>query len=234
MPYMMYGFTDSLLTHPTDQALESLSWNGITAFYEVVEGLTLRPSRANMRAFQTRLESLMACTSALLPLRFGTIVAEQQPIIDNILRPYEAELQANFNQVRDCYEASLKVSWDQSLLMSEVRQAYPQLAQPVETLDINSRIALGQQVEQAMQSIHQRTEEQVLAHLQGRYQQFIAQPCEPLCSLNGAFLVSNGSSAAFEAAVFEADAALGGRLALKLVTPLPVYSFINLTIRTSS
>jgi hypothetical protein len=232
MPYMLYGFTDSLIG--SSAPLERLDWRGMTALYAPVDELELRPSRVNMRAFQLALETLLDRTEALLPLRFGTIVTELEPIIDQIMQPYEAELRANLERVRGCCEASLKVIWTQELLMAEVRRANPELAQPLDELSISQRIALGQQVEQAMQAVHQHTHERVLALLDGSYRTYQAQACQELWSMNGAFLVERRLSGLFEAAVFAADAALGGQLTFKLITPLPAYSFVSLAISISA
>ena len=86
-----------------------------------------------------------------------------------------------------------------------------------------------------MKAIHEETRAAILAHLDGHYVDLrLSDPADELTSINAAFLVERGAQPAFERAVEAADASFNGRLAFKLVSPLPAYSFIDLVITLDS
>ncbi|NDJ61857.1 MAG: GvpL/GvpF family gas vesicle protein, partial [Chloroflexi bacterium] len=211
--------------------LEVITVGDLVAVVSETDATRIRPSRVNMSAHQRALEHIMMQRGAILPMRFGIIATNEAAIADQILIARADDLRAWLARMHGKQELGLKASWPRETLFAQARQ-HPDLAGLSPVTDVNSQIAVGQQVEAVLQQIHQETATQIWAMLEGTYVDARTndQPLDETTSLNTALLIDAAAQDAFEAAVEACDAHFSGVLTFKLVGPLPVYTFVDLAI----
>lgn len=229
MAYLMiHGFTAGALTPPADADWRLIEADGLCAIVSATEKAYVRPSRRNMLKFQQSLEHVLLRGAGLLPMRFG-IVADDEQAVRDVLQRYQADLSAWLARMRGKCEMGLRIVWDEARLFARVREFMPDAAD--NSTDVNTRIQVGQQVAEHIQAIHAATAERALAILQPLAAETRQDdPPDDKTSLNAAFLIELDAQSAFEAAVEQVDALFNGALLFKLVGPLPVYSFVDLSI----
>lgn len=194
-----------------------------------------RPSRANILQHQQVNEHIMAQVDTLLPMRFGVIADSAADVAQNILAAQADVLKERLEAVRDRVEFSVKAIWPEETLMAAVRDRAPELTTvDVEALSLNQRIELGKQVEAVAQTIHADVARDLMAALAEVSVEAVEQTIKDgATSLDGAFLIARTDEAALEKAVERCSQTLPGALIIKIVGPLPAYSFANLTLEAT-
>lgn len=232
---VVYCITEQqdLALNTDDADLSVIRCEGLQAVVSETDKTRMRPSRANLLAHQRINELVMGQVSAALPMQFG-MIADSNAAVEDILMREQATLKARLDAVRDRHEISVKVEWHQEALMQQVGVRAPELTEiNVQELDINARIDLGQQVEAVAEEMHSEVRQLFREALAPHTVEIRMKDELPLTtSLDGAFLVERSEQAAFEAAL-EAVAARfdpDSQASVKMIGPMPVYSFADLTI----
>lgn len=215
-----------------DMPLAIIAHNSLQAVVSETQKARARPSRANILKHQAVNELVMAQVDAVLPMRFGTIADSEEALITKVLAAEAEPLLQFLDSVRNKHEVSASVKWPEERLLEEVRRRMPEwVTEAEQAQDINSKINLGKKIEALTITIHdeltQKLLEAVGPHIADHR---LNERRDATESVNAAFLVDNDQQIAFEAAVERFSTMYPDDAVFKIVSPLPAYSFVELTI----
>ncbi|MCQ4161675.1 GvpL/GvpF family gas vesicle protein [Roseomonas sp. GC11] len=215
----------------------SLGWvqgGGLAALTSPAPEGELDATRRNMLAHTAVLERAMQA-APLLPVRFGT-VAPAAPILADCLARNAPSLSAALDTIAGRVELGVKASWRPDIAFAQLladdaglRRMRDRLrGRPPEETQAE-RIALGRQVEAALQARREADAAALLAQLSPLAEREVELSLlDERMILNRAFLVRRDREEAFDAAM----AALAGREAERIefryVGPVPPYNFVSL------
>ena len=174
-----------------------------------------------------------AATTTVLPVRFGSIMASEQAVVDDFLAPRHDHLVAELEALAGKVQLSVKGFFEEEALMRGVVEASPEIARlrervrgVPEAAAYYDKIQLGQLVAGEVERARERDTENVLARLEPLA---VAASREPAATadaaLNASILVERARIDEFSEAVGELGRDLEGRVRLRYVGPLPPYSF---------
>jgi hypothetical protein len=194
-------------------------------------------SRRNMMAHTVVLEEIMT-EYDILPVRFGTVATGNAAVTERLLVPRYEEFLALIEEMRGRIELGLKAFWHEGVAFSEVVRENEKVrklraalqGRPLEET-YYERIALGEEVEKALNAIRARDEEAILSRLRPfSHKTKSNKIVSDRMVLNAAFLIDRSNSAAMDEAVKQLDAEFGERLMFKYVGPVPPYNFVNIVV----
>ncbi|MGZ6696223.1 MAG: GvpL/GvpF family gas vesicle protein [Solirubrobacteraceae bacterium] len=171
--------------------------------------------------------------ATVLPVRFGTVMASEQAVVDDFLAPEHDSLAARLRELEGKVQLTVKAFYDEDELMRSVVAGSPAIARLRERVRglpeaaaYYERIELGQLVAAEVEQARDRDTSLVLDRLQGLAFAATREPPAGLNSaVNAAFLVARDRIDEFSAAVGELGRELEGRMRLRYVGPMPPYSF---------
>jgi hypothetical protein len=196
-----------------------------------------REVRAHWRVLDEASES---CT--VLPVRFGTVMETEDAVRERLLEPNGERLQGLLRELDGRVQLVLKGEYDEPQLMREVVQQSAAVADlrdrlravPAEA-GYYDRIRLGELV---AQHVDQRRAEDTRIALETLEPLSVAAREDEIrqadSAFNISFLVDRDGLDAFNQGVRELAAALGDRIALRYVGPLPPYSFADVELDTEA
>jgi Gas vesicle synthesis protein GvpL/GvpF len=196
-----------------------------------------REVRAHWRVLDEASES---CT--VLPVRFGTVMDEDDAVREQLLEPGGEQLVALLRELDGRIQLTLKADYDERQLMRDVlqeSQAVFTLRERLRSVPAEAgyfeRIRLGEMV--ADQVAHRRAEDTRIA----------IETLEPLAvamreeqvthtdaAFNLSFLVDRNRQEEFNKGVRALAEKLGDRVDLRYVGPLPPYSFADIELDTEA
>ena len=180
-----------------------------------------------------RVLEAVAGEATVLPVRFGTAMAGEQAVAEEFLAPQHDELVAELAALDGRVQFTVKGTYDEQALLRAIVDRSPRvksLRERVRTLPDAAahfeRIQLGELVAAEVEQERERD----AAWLSERLERLaVATSAEPVGGLDGAvnaaFLVERERAGEFREAVDAAAEHLGGRMQLRLLGPLPPYSF---------
>jgi hypothetical protein len=174
-----------------------------------------------------------AATCTVLPVRFGTVMADERAVVDEFLAPNYDDLVAELDALAGKVQLTVKGFFDEDALMRDVVAASPEIARLrehvraiPEAAAYYERIQLGQVVAGEVERARERDTELVLARLEPIAVAASREaPASADAAVNLAFLVERKRVDEFSKAVTELGHELAGRVKLRYVGPLPPYSF---------
>lgn len=195
------------ITGIDDQPLSVRDRDGVGIVFGDCPGGTPRPTRNNAWRHEQVAEQLMA-RHALLPARFGTVLADADAVAESLARNHGA-LVEGLRRVRGCVELGVRVMWAEGAIPGAAVPAAP----PIDTPGASGRAFLAARLEQ-----EQRRRERVrrAAELAGALDEsFRAVAADgtfrvlpsAMFVMTGAYLVPRGSTDEFRRRVEEAGAA---------------------------
>jgi hypothetical protein len=176
-----------------------------------------------------------AGAGTVLPVRFGTVMASDAAVVDDLLAPRQAELASLLADLAGKVQMTVKGEFDEERLMRGVVEASPSIARLRERVrgiseaaGYYDRIRLGEMVAESVERARRRYGERVSERLEPLS---VAVKVEPVSSINAAVnaacLVEHARQAEFRAAVNELDREFGGAVRMRCIGPLPAYSFAD-------
>ena len=176
----------------------------------------------------------VAATATVVPVQFGTAMTGEDAVLAEFLAPRAGELRAQLAALDGKVQLSVKGTYDEAALLRSVVESSPAVAQLRERVRGLSeaaghfeRIRLGELVAAAVEQIRERDAARLHERLDGLALATNREPATGLqTAVNSAFLVERSRTAEFASAVDGAAEALDGRVALRLLGPLPPYSFV--------
>lgn len=210
----------------------------IAAVVADAQGERLSASRA-LREHWRILEQIASLTT-VMPIRFGTAMAGDEAVIAEFLSPNHDGLRAALESLAGKVQLTVKGSYREEVLLRGVVDRSPAIARLRAQVDAlpeaasyAKRIQLGELVSAEVE--REREHDGAL----------VTERLEPLAvatrreaasgvegAVNSAFLVERTGVAAFEEAVSELGRLLDGRIQLRVLGPLPAYSFVPESVTT--
>ena len=188
---------------------------------------------ALLRAHWRALEEV-ATSTTVLPVRVGTVLADDRSVIDDFLAPGHEELAAGLAELAGKVQLTVKGFYDEAALMRTVVEGSPAVARlrervrgVPEAAAYYDRIELGRLVATEVERARERDTELAVERLAPLA---VAVSREPPATADGAinvaFLVERTRIDEFSRAVAALGSELGDRISLRYVGPLPPFSFV--------
>ncbi|MER5853726.1 GvpL/GvpF family gas vesicle protein [Streptomyces sp. NPDC002012] len=189
----------------------------------------LRPKRRDLSAHQSVQEQLMA-DGTVLPLQFGFTTVD-----DDAVRAVLEDGTDNFSErlraLEGCVEYHLKAAQDEDALLRQILQESDEARELNEEIRSGRSspelpLALGELVSQEVQARQDRLAVAVLDALRGLAREERSSQPTGNDFLNVSFLVERDNEKTFLGAEQDIAKELGEDFDLRLVGPLPAYSFV--------
>jgi hypothetical protein len=172
--------------------------------------------------------------ATVVPVQFGTAMAGEDAVAGEFLAPRRGSLETQLATFDGKVQLTLKGTYDEAVLLRSIIEGSPAVAQLRERVRGLSeaaghfeRVRLGELVSAEVEQARARDAEALHARLDGLAVATSREPASGLqAALNSAFLVERGRADEFARAVDAAAEELGGRIELRLLGPLPPYSFV--------
>lgn len=229
MPLLIHGIVDADTPASTvrahDEALDLVVHGATAAVVRPTPHHEVLPSRANLLEHTGVLESLVT-TTTVLPMRFGTVVDDEQGLVDGYLEPQQDDLVAVLERLRDHVELRLRGRYDEEAVLREIVAENPAFARLKGRRSMDARMRLGEGIVGALEQRRERDLDRVIDHLRTQVTGIVAGGvAEPLDAFSLSLLVAQDAMAGFDDAVDELGEALAPAVALELVGPVPPFSF---------
>ena len=177
-----------------------------------------------------------AGSATVLPVRFGTVMADDHAVVDELLAPRHDELVSRLAGLAGKVQITVKGEFDEERLMRAVVDASPAVARlrervrgVPEAAAYYDRIRLGQLIAEAVEDARERCTARVFERLQPLAAAVSRERTSSVHSaVNAAFLVAHDSEPGFRAAADELQREFGEAVQLRCVGPLPPYSFSDI------
>lgn len=171
--------------------------------------------------------------ATVLPARFGTVMADDAAVREGLLAPNAPDLNVLLRELAGRVQLGVKGHYDEDRLLHDVVATSPEIValrgrvrgRPA-AAGYYDRIRLGELVAAEIERRREADTASAVAQLEplavaGR----IEEPGRPDVAFNLSFLVEKEQVDAFGAGVTALKEALGDRVAVRYVGPLPPYSF---------
>ncbi len=209
---------------------------GLAALVSQIDEPEIMAARRHMLAHTKVVEAAMASTT-ILPMRFGIIVDDLSAIA-RAIEHKKGDLLQMLAALDGRIEAGVRASWNEAVLYKEIVAARPDIARRAEALSkLNptaayyDRIELGREVDSAMAVKRFEEKKALMARLTPLAKRHVdLKESDDMNVMNVALLIEREREAEVVAAIEAIDRAEGDRLNLKLVSPAPVYNFVNLRL----
>jgi Gas vesicle synthesis protein GvpL/GvpF len=213
--------------------IRTVSHGELAAVVSEVEDGPLAAAR-DLRAHWRVLEEVAAETT-VVPVRFGTVIADERALVEDFLAPQSEHLTALVNELRGKVQLNVKAFYDEEQLLRDVVAGSPAVAQLRERVQgmpeaagYYDRIRLGELVSAEVERrrnadsalvVDRLAPLAVAAHSEGASTADMA--------VNAAFLVESSAVETFSSEVGALTEELGERMRIRYVGPMPPYSFAD-------
>jgi Gas vesicle synthesis protein GvpL/GvpF len=172
-------------------------------------------------------------TATVLPVRFGTAMADERAVVDGFLAPGYDGLAGALAELAGKVQLTVKGFYDEEALMRGVIEGSPAIARlqarvkaMPEAASYYERIRLGEMVAGEVGRARERDSARVLDRLAPLAVSVSQEGAGSVdTAVNVAFLVERARVDEFSEAVAALGKELRGRMRLRYVGPLPPYSF---------
>lgn len=195
-----------------------------------------RATRDQALAHSRVLEAAVA-DAPVVPFRFGMISSGgDDEVRRDLLDTYHDQLAPLLEQLQGVVQMTLKVDYREEVLLREILDSEPEIAQLRETVRQmpedaarNDRIRLGELINAAVETRRQRDAAEILQALEGKAAGASPNELErEYMVLNEAFLIERERRQEFEQAVDAVADTRTDRMQFRLLGPMPAYNFIDL------
>jgi hypothetical protein len=205
----------------------------LAAIVSELEGDALVAAR-EVRA-HWRVVEAVAAVATLLPVRFGTVLAGDRAVVEQLLAPQAEHLKTLLQSLAGRVQLAVKGEYDEDMLLREVVRETPavkalneRVQQVSQELGHYDRIRLGELVSAEVARRRERDERAAYEALAPHAEAARASaPRTPNGAFDLAFLVVRDKVDAFGGPVRALGDALGERVKLRYLGPLPPYSFVD-------
>jgi Gas vesicle synthesis protein GvpL/GvpF len=216
-----------------DESVRLIAHREVAALVSDIEGEDLRATRV-LRTHWKVLEQAGSSTT-VIPVRFGTVMADDDAVVDEFLKPSHEELVATLAEMAGKVQLTVKGFYDEQALMASVVARSPAIARLREQVEAlpeaaayYKRVELGQMVASEVDSARERDAQDIIERLRPLALAARREPPGTIdAAVNAAFLVEEDRIDDFSRAVSALGRELAGRIRLRYVGPLPPYSFIG-------
>jgi Gas vesicle synthesis protein GvpL/GvpF len=206
-----------------------------------VEGLACVVGELDDVPFRARRGDLMAHSDVLqeaiesadvVPMRFGTVFASTDELLNGFLRPNRDELAAILDRVHGAVEVQVKGEYDADAVAREIvsrdRRTQKLTARARERGDVDSNIELGRRFAAVLEQTRNADARKIVDALAPAADDVaLGEVSGEYGVINASFLVPRERVARFAVAVAEVRSRFGDRVKLRELGPLPPYSFVD-------
>lgn len=230
----VYGVTaSSAMPIPRIDGVDSapvsaVSHARLAALVSPIRRIELRAAdvRAHWRVLEQAFEH-----APVLPVRFGTVMVNEEEVRDRLLEPNEERLSGLLETMEGLIQLNVKGRYDEESLLRGILHQSPDLARLRQRADrsgaLADQVALGQQVEQEIERRRALDTASVRQALQNLAVSARDEPVRHPEAFNIAFLVARDNVDAFGAGVASVREELGDWIDLRYVGPVPPFSFAD-------
>ena len=238
--WFVYGITNRSVSVPGDlrgvdgQPVHVLTYGDVAA----VASPTLldRPPglRAEILAYAAVLDAL-ADVGTVAPVRFGSVFADDQDVVDNLLAPTAEDLSVLLDDLDGHVQLRLSASYRQDVLLAELVTTDPEIADlreltrdaPEEAYHAE-RLRLGQLVAGAVERAREEDSEELLATVSPLCTGVSVQSARGLDGLlEAALLVDRTRVETLEEVLEVLAETVHERIQLRLLGPMAPYDFVG-------
>ena len=228
----VYGIVPAGNGRPVEDAnVRQVSHGDVAALVSDIDRDDLQASKV-LRTHWRVLEQA-AANATVLPVRFGTVMADDRAVVEQYLAPLHDQLTAGLAEMHGKVQLTLKGKYREDALMAGIvsrSRAIDRLRHEIDKLPeaaaYYKRIELGQLVAAEVEATRERDTRHLLQQLEPLA---IAVRAETQSTVNAAFnlafLVDRGRVDEFSAAVAALRSDVRDWIDLRYVGPLPPYSF---------
>jgi hypothetical protein len=236
----VYGIAGAAVRPPSGKGIgrapvRMVASEDIAAIVSEVEPDALDAGKQELLTHSKVLERAFS-RGAVLPMRFGVVIPDQDLVRSELLEPFHDELAEQLQALDGKVELHVRAVYEEQALMEDVVEARPEIGARSQTLrdrppdaSYYERIELGQLVAEAVERIREQDTAVILDAL---------EPLAVASSVGGAehervaadlaFLVERARMKDFDQAVDDIGRDNEGRLKVHYTGPLPPYSFVEL------
>jgi hypothetical protein len=216
------------------QVARRLAHGGLAALIGDAGEGEIRASRRNLLGHSAVLKEVVAAPCDVLPMRFGTVLPDEDAVREELLTAHAEALTAELDTLAGLVELDVTVSCpsdDLVRLLVENDRALGDAARKLRDGSYQERIELGERVAAAVEDARRRVTGRVLDALAAVASAADAgEPAHEDMVANVAVLVQWPKMAAFDDAIERLAAELGEPLRVRCVGPLPPYRFADVPL----
>jgi hypothetical protein len=172
-------------------------------------------------------------STTVIPVRFGTVMADDRAVVEEFLEPSHDRLTATLAEMAGKVQLTIKGFYEQDALMASVVARSPSIARLRERVRglpeaaaYYKRIELGQLVAAEVERCRERDGQEIFERLRPLALAARLEPPSTITTaVNAAFLVEEDRVDEFSRAVGALGRELASRIRLRYVGPIPPFSF---------
>jgi Gas vesicle synthesis protein GvpL/GvpF len=206
---------------------------GLAALVSPVEDGELRATRRDLLSHSAVLEHAVAA-GPVLPLRFGTVLRDEDAVVRELLEPRRDELVSLLRRFERLVELRVKAFYVEEEVLKEIVRSNPAIARLREatqglpaTAAHPERVRLGEAVARALDARRERDAASILGRLTPLAEDVVVEETDLSRALTASFLVDRRQVGTFDEAMSELARAHEGRITFKYLGPLPPHSFVS-------
>ncbi|WP_028922197.1 GvpL/GvpF family gas vesicle protein [Pseudonocardia acaciae] len=180
-----------------------------------------------------RVVDAVAATTAILPMRFGSVVDDPAEVAD-LLATEQDRLSQILAALQGRVQYTLRGSYRQEIVLRELLERDAEISSLRERIDglpedasYPERVRLGERVVNEMTALRELDAARMLERLTPTSAETVEHPpASPEDVIDAAFLVDRAAEREFSDAVDEVGREFGGRVRLRLLGPVAPYDFV--------
>lgn len=228
----VYGVTTETSLPPVDGVssapVRALSHAGLVALVSSIDRTDFKA--ADLRAHWRVLERAFDAAT-VLPVRFGTVMADDDEVRDRLLDANRERLAELLDAMDGLVQVNVKGRYDEDALLRAILRDAPSLARLRDRANrsgaLADQVALGQRVEREIDERRARDTATVRQALEDRASGVREEQVSHPDAFNIAFLVARDGTDAFGEGLPAIQEQLGDRIEVRYVGPAPPFSFAD-------
>ncbi|UBU14557.1 GvpL/GvpF family gas vesicle protein [Nonomuraea gerenzanensis] len=176
----------------------------------------------------------VAAEGAVLPFRFGGVLASADAVVEELLAPHHDDFASALEQIKGHTEFVVKGRYDERTVLAEILAESPEaqgLRQAIkgkpEDATRNERIRLGEIITASVEAKRAMDTQMLLDGLSGHYiQASLRDPTHEWDAVHVALLAKRDGQKTLEKAMNEFGERWAGRVDMRLLGPMAPYDFV--------
>jgi hypothetical protein len=183
----------------------------------------------------SRLLDAIAVSTPVLPVRFGSVMADAGAVVDELLAPHHASIEVALSALRGRAQFTVKARYIEDAVLREVVVEEPEIARLRESVNdlpadasYYERIRLGELIVRAIELRREADAEALFDQLSPYAAAMVWKPASTEGGIaDAALLVDHDGWPALERAVEDLAQRGAGRIRMRMLGPIAPYDFTN-------